>query len=55
MDLNAELEKAKEAARAAKEVAEGSKQKSYILGVQETEVRLAEELAEVCRDYYQEV
>ena len=49
--MKAKLEKAKEAARAAKEAAEASEQASYNLGVQEIEVRLAEELAEVCRDY----
>ena len=32
-----------------------SEQKSYILEVQEIEICLAEELVEVCRDYYQEV
>nr|POF22007.1 hypothetical protein CFP56_35549 [Quercus suber] len=52
LDLKAELEKAKEATRATKEVAKASKQKSYILEVQETEVHLAEELTDVCRDYY---
>ena len=38
-----------------KEVAKASEQKSYILGVQETEVHLIEELAEVCKDYCWEV
>ena len=52
MDLKVELEKAKEAARVA---ADASKKKFYDLRVQETEARLTEELAEVCRDYYQEV
>ena len=52
MDLKAELEKAKEAARVA---ANASKKKLYDLRVQETEARLTKELAEVCRDYYQEV
>ena len=37
------------------EVVEASKQASYELWVQETEVRLADELAEVCRDYCKEV
>ncbi|XP_030928178.1 uncharacterized protein LOC115954460 [Quercus lobata] len=54
-NLKMELEKAKEATRVAKEVTEASKQASYNLDVQETEVHLAKELAEVCRDYYQEV
>ena len=39
----------------AKEAAEVSKQASYELGMQETKVRLANELAEVCRDYSKEV
>ena len=39
----------------AKEAAEAVEQASYNLKVQETEVRLADELAEVCRDYFQEV
>ena len=34
------------------EAAEASKQIFYLLGVEETEVRLAEELVEVCTDYY---
>ena len=39
----------------AKEAAKASKQSSYKLGVQETEVQLANELAKVCRDYCKEV
>ena len=39
----------------AKEAVKASKQASYNHGVQETEVRLAEGLAKVCRDYCQEV
>ena len=35
----------------AEEAAEASKQASYLIGVEETEIRLAEELAEVCKDY----
>ena len=52
MGLKAELEKAKEVARVA---ADASEKKFYDLRVQETEARLTKELAEVCRDYYQEV
>nr|POE80705.1 hypothetical protein CFP56_18904 [Quercus suber] len=52
LDLKADLEKAKAASRMAKEVAEASNQASYLLREEETEVRLAKELAEVCRDYY---
>ena len=53
--MEVELGKANEAARTAKEAAKASELASYDLGVQETEVRLAEELAEVCKDYFQEV
>ena len=35
----------------AKEAIETEKQASYTLGMEETQVRLTEELAEVCRDY----
>ena len=52
MGLKAELEKAKEVARV---VADASEKKFYDLRVQETEARLTEESAEVCRDYYQKV
>ena len=48
MELKAKLGRVKEAV-------EASKLESYELGVQETEVRLANELAEVCRDYCKEV
>ena len=51
LELKAELQRAKEAARMAKEVAEALEQASYNRGVQETEIRLAE----VYRDYYKEV
>ena len=43
-DLKVELQKAKEAA-------EAEKQASYLLGIDETQIRLADELSEVCRDY----
>lgn len=49
------MEKAKEAARTAKEAIRASKKAFYDRWVQETEVHLAEELAEECRDYCQEV
>ena len=52
IDLKVELEKAKEAGQLAKEAAEAEKQASYLLSMEETQVRLAEELLEVCRDYY---
>ena len=53
--MEVELGKANEAAWTAKEAAKASELASYDLGVQETEVRLAEELVEVCKDYFQEV
>ena len=51
VDLQAELQKAREKVQLAKEAAEVKKKASYKLGVEETEIRLAEELSEVCRDY----
>ena len=51
LKLKSELQKAKEVAQAKKEAAEAAKQASYLLGIEETETRLTEELAEVCRDY----
>ena len=53
--MKAKLKKAKEAARTAKEAMEASKKATYNFRVQETKVHLAEELAEVCKDYCQEV
>ena len=53
--MKAELGKAKKAVRKAKKAVEALEQKSYNLRVQETEARLAEELAEVWREYCQEV
>ena len=35
----------------AEEAAKASRQKFYNLGVEETEIQLAEELTKVCRDY----
>ena len=51
MELKADLQKAKEAAQLAKKATEAEKQESYLLGVEETQVKLTEELAKVCRDY----
>ena len=51
MDLKAELEKAKDAARVAREVSEAVETASYERGVLETEIRLAKEVAGMCRDY----
>ena len=39
----------------AKEVSEAAEATSYERGVQKTEIRLMDKLAEVCRDYYKEV
>ena len=51
LDLKAALQKAKEEAQLAKEAAEAEKRAAYQLGVEEMQVRLIEELSEVCRDY----
>ena len=51
VDLKVELQKAKKEAQLAREATEAEKKASYQLDVEETEVRLAEELSEVCRDY----
>ena len=50
-DLKAELSKVKEAARVAREAAEAAVATSYEHGVRDTEIRLTEEVATVCRDY----
>ena len=51
LDLKATLQKAKEEAQLVREAAEAEKKAAYQLGVEETQVRLAAELSEVCRDY----
>ena len=51
LDLKAELQKAKEAARVAKEAAKAAVNTSYERGVLDMETCLAEEVAIVCRDY----
>ena len=58
LDLKAALQKVEEQVRLAKEevqlvreAAEAEKKASYQLGAEETEVRLSEEIPEVCRDY----
>ena len=51
LDLKAALQKAKEETQLAKEATEAEKRATFQLGVEETQVRLAEELSEVCRDY----
>ena len=50
-DLKAELAKVKEEARLAREAAERAVVASYDRGVKDTEIRLTEEVAAVCRDY----
>ena len=54
MDLKAELLKAKEVARVAREAAKVAKNVSYEHGVLDTETRLTKEVAIVCRDYITE-
>ena len=51
IDLQVELQKAKEEVQLAREAAEAEKKVSQQLGVEETKIRLAEELLEVCQDY----
>ena len=51
IDLKVELQKAKEADQLAVEAAKAEKQASYLLDVEETQIRLADELSQVCRDY----
>ena len=51
-ELREELRKAREAAQLVKEAAEAEKQAAYMLGVEETQARLIEELSAVCREYY---
>ena len=50
LDLKVKLQKAKDAARVAKEVFKAAETASY----EETEAQLVEEVAKVCRDYYAE-
>ena len=50
-ELREEFQKAREDAQLAKEAVEAEKQAAYTLGVEETQVRLTEELSSVCREY----
>ena len=50
-DLHKELQKVMEATQLAKEAVEAEKQMAYTLGVEETQVRLTEELSVVYREY----
>ena len=49
--LRKKLQKVRKAAQLAKKEAEVKKQAAYTLGVEETQVRLTEELSVVCREY----
>ena len=51
MDLKTELQKVKDAARVAREAIEAAETTSYERGVLDTEMRLVEGVAGVCRDY----
>ena len=50
-ELHEELQKARETTQLAKEAAKTEKQAAYMLGVEETQARLTEELSAVCREY----
>ena len=50
LDLKVELQKAKEADQVAREAIEAAMKASYECGVQDTEARLLEEVAVVCKD-----
>ena len=54
MNFKAELQKTKEASRVAREAIEAAVNMSYEGGVLDTETRLAEEVAIVCRNYVME-
>ena len=54
LNLKAELQKVKEAARVAREAVKAAVNVSYEPGVLDTETRLAEEVAIVCRNYITE-
>ena len=58
LDLRAELQRVKDAAKkaawVAKETTKVAMTASYECGVEETEKRLAKKVAEVCRNYYTE-
>ena len=55
LDLKAELQKVKDATRVAREATEAAEIASYECGVLDMEMRLAEEVTRVCRDYCTEV
>ena len=49
--LREEFRKAREAVQLVKEATEAEKQAAYMLGVEETQARLTEELSAICKDY----
>ena len=51
LSLKAELQKAKKAAKMAREAVKATEEAAYEYGMEEAEKRLAEDVAEVCRDY----
>ena len=51
INLQDKLKRAKEEFQLAKKAAEVEKKAYYQLSVEETEIRLVEELLKVCRDY----
>ena len=54
LNLKAKLQKTKDATLVAREAAEATVNASYERGVLDTETRLVEEVAIVCRDYVTE-
>ena len=55
LDLKAELQKANDAVRVARETSKAIETTSYEREVQDTETRLAEKVAGMCRDYYAKI
>ena len=51
LSLKAELQKAKKAAKMSREAVKATEEAAYEYGMEEAEKRLAEDVAEVCRDY----
>ena len=54
VDLNTQLQQATDAARVAREATKAAVKTSYECGVHDTEARLTEKVAMVCRDYCSE-
>ena len=51
LDLKAQLQRVEDVARVVREAAKATVKASYERGVLDTEVRLTEEVAMICRDY----